>query len=127
LIQKAELRGPLRELAVNATLQSLEGEQMTLALPASHFGLAVEPMTGQLQDKLAAALGRPVKLRFVRADAALDTPAARDKAARAERQAEAEHAINEDPLVQSLMRDFGARVVPQSVKPFTSPHSEPHS
>ena len=26
--------------------------------------------------------------------------------------------IEDDPLVQSLKREFGARVVPQSIKPF---------
>ncbi|HET7300884.1 MAG TPA: DNA polymerase III subunit gamma/tau [Oleiagrimonas sp.] len=126
LIDKADLHGPLRQLAVNATLQSLEGQAMTLALPASQFGLAVEPMTGQLQDKLAAALGHPVKLHFVRAEGDLETPATRMQAARDARQAEAERAIDEDPLVQSMVRDFGARVVPQSVRPSPSPTSEPN-
>ena len=125
LIDQADLHGPLRQLAVNATLQSLEGQKMTLALPASQFGLAVEPMTGQLQDKLGAALGHPVKLHFVRADGAVETPATRMLAAQAARQAEAERAIDEDPLVQSLVRDFGARVVPQSVKPSPTPEPRP--
>ncbi len=127
LIDDAGLRGPLRELAVNATLQSMEGQQMILALPASQFHLAVEPMTGQMQDKLAAALGHPVKLHFVHADSAAESPAARMQAARDARQAEAERAIDDDPLVQSMKRDFGAHVVPQSVKPLSSPHSEPRS
>ncbi|HET7663553.1 MAG TPA: DNA polymerase III subunit gamma/tau [Rhodanobacteraceae bacterium] len=126
LIDKADLHGPLRQLAVNATLQSLDGQSMTLALPASQFGLAVEPMAGQLQDKLGAALGHPVKLHFVRAEGALDTPATRMQAARDARQADAERAIDEDPLVQSMMRDFGARVVPQSVRPSPPPTSEPN-
>lgn len=125
LIEKADLHGPLRQLAVNATLQSLEQGRMTLALPAAQGGLAVEPLTGQLQDKLSAALGRSVKLRFVHADGELDTPAARERAASDARQAQAERAIDADPTVQSLKRDFGATVVPQSVRPHSPEPSNP--
>jgi DNA polymerase III subunit gamma/tau len=63
-------------------------------------------------------MGRRVRLRFVSADAPLDdTPAAREAKARGERQAAAEQAIDDDPLVQALKRDFGARVIPDSVRP----------
>ncbi|HEX7341786.1 MAG TPA: DNA polymerase III subunit gamma/tau [Rhodanobacteraceae bacterium] len=126
LIEQAGLHGPLRELAVNATLRSLDDGVLTLALDSRHANLAVEPMTGQMQDKIAIALGRPVKLRFVTvsADAVTDTPAARARAVHDERQAEAERAIDEDPLVQAMKRDFGARVVPQSVRPAPLPTKE---
>jgi DNA polymerase-3 subunit gamma/tau len=35
----------------------------------------------------------------------------------AERQARAEAIILQDPFVQSLMRDFDAKIVPGSIKP----------
>jgi len=124
LIEQAGLHGPIRELAVNATLRSMRDGKLTLALEPRHANLAVEPMTGQMQDKLAAVLGHPVKLHFVNADASLETPAARERAARDQRQADAERAIDEDPLVQSLVRDFGASVVPQSVRPHSPPTPE---
>ena len=47
-----------------------------------------------------------------------DTPARRDAAERARRQAEAEQIIHDDPLVQALMAQYKtARIVPGSVKP----------
>ncbi len=124
LIDRAGLHGPLRELAVNASLRSIEDGQVTLALPAAHAGLIVEPMAGQMQDKLGAALGRPIKLHFVHTDDVGPTPAGRARQARDERQAEAERAIDEDPFIQSMKRDFGASVVPQSVRPHTPSPSE---
>jgi DNA polymerase-3 subunit gamma/tau len=46
-----------------------------------------------------------------------DSPAKRNAAAAAERQAGAEAIILNDPYVQSLMRDYGAKIVPGSIKP----------
>ncbi len=45
------------------------------------------------------------------------TAAAFDAAARAQRQKEAEREIGADPFVQSLIREFGASIVPGSIKP----------
>jgi len=51
-----------------------------------------------------------------------DTPAARDAAERDRRQAAAERAIEEDPLVRALMSQYKtARIVPGSVKPLPAP------
>ncbi len=121
LIEAAQLRGPVRALAMHASLKQLEQGVLTLTLQAQYADLAVEPMTGQMRDQLARALGRPIKLHFERAESAPEnTPAAHSERKRRERQADAEQSIEDDPLVQSLKRDFGARVVPQSVRPLDS-------
>ncbi|PXV60813.1 DNA polymerase-3 subunit gamma/tau [Dyella jiangningensis] len=119
LIEQANLRGPLGQLAQNAALREREGQTLVLALQPMHMHLAVEPMTGQMEERISQVLGERVKLRFVEAHgAAAETPAARAANAREAAQSAAEQAIEEDPLVQSLKREFGARVVPQSIKPF---------
>jgi DNA polymerase III subunit gamma/tau len=46
-----------------------------------------------------------------------DSPARRNAAAAAQRQRAAEAVILADPFVQDMMRDFGAKIVPGSVKP----------
>ena len=46
-----------------------------------------------------------------------DSPARRNAAAAAERQRRAEEIVHNDPFVQSLMRDYGAKIVPGSIKP----------
>ncbi len=119
LIERAQLRGPLSALAQNAVLRERDGQTLVLALQPAHMSMAVEPMVSQMEERISQALGEPVRLRFVsesQADA-MQTPAARAARARDTAQAAAEQAIEDDPLVQSLKRDFGARVVPQSVKP----------
>ncbi|KLD65915.1 DNA polymerase III subunit gamma/tau [Dyella japonica] len=119
LIEQANLRGPLGQLAQNAVLRDREGHTLVLALQPIHMHLAVEPMIGQMEERVGQALGERVKLRFVEEHgAAGQTPAARAATARVAAQSAAEQAIEEDPLVQSLKREFGARVVPQSIKPF---------
>ncbi|MGB3839243.1 MAG: DNA polymerase III subunit gamma/tau C-terminal domain-containing protein, partial [Rhodanobacter sp.] len=119
LIERAQLRGPFSVVAQNAVLRERDGQTLVLALQPAHMGMAVEPMVSQMEDRISQALGETIRLRFVsesQADA-MQTPAARAAKARDSAQSAAEQAIEDDPLVQSLRRDFGARVVPQSVKP----------
>jgi len=118
LIEQANLRGPMGQLAQNAALREREGQTLVLALQPAHMHLAVEPMVGQMEERISQALGERIRLRFVEErGAATETPAARAANAREAAQSAAEQAIEEDPLVQSLKREFGARVVPQSIKP----------
>ncbi|WNL47962.1 DNA polymerase III subunit gamma/tau [Dyella sp. BiH032] len=119
LIDQAGLRGPMGQLAQNAALREREGQTLVLALQPVHMHLAVEPMVGQMEDRISQALGERIRLRFVSDQAGgVETPAVRAANARTAAQSAAEQSIEEDPLVQSLRREFGARVLPQSVKPF---------
>ncbi|EIM00383.1 DNA polymerase III subunit gamma/tau [Rhodanobacter denitrificans] len=122
LIERAGLRGPFGLLAQNAVLRERDGQTLVLALQPAHMSLAVEPMVSQMEERIGHALGERIRLRFVNSSqtAAAQTPAARAAQARDAAQAAAEQAIEGDPLVQSLKREFGARVVPQSIKPFDS-------
>jgi DNA polymerase-3 subunit gamma/tau len=71
----------------------------------------------RLQAALAALLGAAVALE-VRSGTAEDSPARREAAERARRQAQAEQIIHDDPLVQALMAQYKtARIVPGSIKP----------
>ena len=107
------------QLAQNAALREREGQTLVLVLQPIHMHLAVEPMVGQMEDRISQALGERIRLRFVSDQAGVvETPAARAANARTAAQSAAEQSIEEDPLVQSLRREFGARVLPQSVKPF---------
>jgi DNA polymerase-3 subunit gamma/tau len=121
LIERANLRGPFGLLAQNALLRERDGNTLVLALQPAHMSLAVEPMVSQMEERIGQALGERIRLRFVSitADVIAETPAARAAQARDTAQSEAERSIEGDPLVQSLKREFGARVVPQSVKPFS--------
>ncbi len=119
LIDRAGLRGPFGLLAQNAVLRERDGQTLVLALQPAHMSLAVEPMVSQMEERIGQALGERIRLRFVgnSQSAGAQTPAARAALARDTAQSAAEQAIEGDPLVQSLKREFGARVVPQSIKP----------
>jgi DNA polymerase-3 subunit gamma/tau len=101
-------------------LREREGQTLVLALQGAHMHLAVEPMVSQMEERIGQALGERIRLRFVGngPSASAETPAARAAQARDAAQTAAEESIEGDSLVQSLKREFGARVVPQSVKPF---------
>ncbi|WP_266168114.1 DNA polymerase III subunit gamma/tau [Dyella subtropica] len=119
MIDQAGLRGPLGQLAQNAALREREGQTLVLALQPIHMHLAVEPMVSQMEERVSQAMGERIRLRFVSDQGGgAETPAARAANARSAAQSAAEQSIEDDPLVQSLRREFGARVLPQSVKPF---------
>ncbi len=120
LIERAGLRGPFGLLAQNAVLRERDGQTLVLALQPAHMSLAVEPMVSQMEERIGQALGERIRLRFVGHShgAVTETPAARAAQVRDAAQAAAEQSIEGDPLVQSMKREFGARVVPQSIKPF---------
>lgn len=117
LIDRAGLRGPVGQLARHAALLGVDGRQLRLALRSEHEHLMSPELQAQMEDKLAQVLGGPLRLRFERPVAGMATPAEQAARARSEQQQQAEAALDADPLVQGLVREFGARVVPNSVRP----------
>ena len=119
LIEQGAVQALVRELAWSAGLLGVDG---AAAPPRWRLGVEREALrTPALRDKLAAALrtvlGQPVELELVAA-APDDTPARREAACQARRQAEAEACILSDPVVRELLTQFkGARIVPGSIKP----------
>jgi DNA polymerase-3 subunit gamma/tau len=76
-----------------------------------------------MEEHISQALGESVHLRFVAVSspaAAVRTPAARAALAHDVAQAAAVAAIESDPLVQSLLREFGAQVMANSIKPLAN-------
>ncbi|MGA9340969.1 MAG: DNA polymerase III subunit gamma/tau [Rhodanobacteraceae bacterium] len=117
LIERAQLRGATGQLAQNVALIAIEGGVVRLGLKAAHEHLAADPLVEQLEQGIGDVLGRNIRVRFERAGAAVETPAdKRDRAACA-RRAAAEAALRKDPVVQSLIDTFDARVLPESVRP----------
>ena len=62
------------------------------------------------------AAGYPARL-VIEVGRVTDSPARRNARAAAEKMREAEALIQSDPFVQAMMRDFGAKIVPGSIKP----------
>ncbi|MGH8040505.1 MAG: DNA polymerase III subunit gamma/tau [Rudaea sp.] len=116
LIAVAGLRGPVGQLAQHAALLGVDNDVVRLALKSEFEHLRAPPLIEQMQSRLGAALGRPLKVRFEKTAVAAETPADAASRQRSARQQAAEQALDTDPFVQTLQRDFGARVIPESIK-----------
>jgi DNA polymerase-3 subunit gamma/tau len=115
-IRRAGLGGPVGQLAQQAIPKSYDGKILTLALKPEHVIFCSDALCKQLQDKLGQALGRKLRVRIVN-EAVAETPATRAAKARAERQAAAERALAEDPIIQDMQRQLGAEIIPGTIRP----------
>ncbi len=110
------LKGISYQLAFNSELMALEGSTLKLNVPVPQYAEASQ--VAKLKAALADRLGQNVDV-LVEVGPARRTAAAHDAAMRAQRQQEAEREIGADPFVQSLIREFGASIVPGSIRPIT--------
>ncbi|REE18763.1 DNA polymerase-3 subunit gamma/tau [Paraburkholderia sp. BL27I4N3] len=110
------LKGISYQLAFNSELMALEGNTLKLSVPVPQYAEASQ--VAKLRAALADRLGQAVDV-LVEVGPARRTAAAHDAALRAQRQQEAEREIGADPFVQSLIREFGASIVPGSIRPIT--------
>jgi len=119
LIESGTVAALVRELAWQAGLVAIDAATTP---PTWRLAVAREPLRNPaLADKLALALaaqlGEPVQLALQPGQPE-DTPAQRDAADRARRQAAAEALIEADPVVRELLGQFKtARLVPGSIRP----------
>jgi DNA polymerase-3 subunit gamma/tau len=119
LVAGLSLRGPVRELAAHASFLDWDGGVLRLSLPASDDHLKAPFLVSQLANALAPRLGATPQIRIDEAAAVVgETLHARTARERDERQAAAENAFLSDPQVQRLMQEQGARLVPDSIRPF---------
>ena len=108
--------------AITALVRELALQSQLVARDGGHWLLRVERESlnqPTARERLRAALeaaGHASQIS-VEVGVVIDSPARRNAAAAAERQRRAEEIVQNDPYVQSLMRDYGARIVPGSIKP----------
>jgi DNA polymerase-3 subunit gamma/tau len=116
LVKGDAIAALVRELALQSQLIARDSDQWHLRIESESLnqGTARE----RLQTALNAA-GHTVKL-VVEIGKVSDSPALRNAAAQLEKQQEAEDLIHSDPLVKSMMQDFGAKIVPGSIKLISS-------
>ena len=113
LIASEAVTALVRELALQSQLVARDTDQWLLRVERESLN---SPTARERLQAALQAVGHPVTLG-VEIGRVSDSPAKRNGAAAAERQLAAEKIIFEDPFVQSMMRDFGAKIVPGSIKP----------
>ncbi len=109
LVRELALQSQLLARTVNA-----EPEPHDWLLRIERESLSQSGTPEKLQMALAS-IGQSVRLS-IEIGPASDTPAKRIAAAAAEKQRMAQEIIMQDEYVQKLMRDFGAKVVPNSIQ-----------
>jgi DNA polymerase-3 subunit gamma/tau len=88
-----------------------------MTLRVASKALAVGAHADRLRAVLTEYFGFVVQVHFEIGAAQGQSAHAVDLAAQAARQQAAEHSVTIDPFVQALVKDFGAHVVPGSIRP----------
>jgi len=117
LVAKSGLRGPARLLAEHAGFVGYADGVLSLSLPATDDHLRGPAMVRMVAEALAPALGTAPQIRFEAATLPAQSLRDRNEHARDQRQASAEDAFMNDPDVQRLISQQGARIVVDSIRP----------
>jgi DNA polymerase-3 subunit gamma/tau len=118
LVKQLSVRGVARQLAMQSELLSHEdnGQAVSIRIRVPLDTLLSAGSKEKLMTALSEHLGKNVQLD-TEIGATTVTAHAADVAEEAQRQRQAEQTVQEDPFVQTLMREFGATIVPGSVRP----------
>lgn len=117
LVAGSNLRGPALMLAEHAGFVGYAEGVLSLSLSANDEHLRSTGLVNLVADALAPALGSPPQIRFVDG-ARAESLHQRNERARDARQASAEASFMGDPDVQRLISQHGAKVVPDSIRPY---------
>jgi DNA polymerase III subunit gamma/tau len=118
LVAKLPLTGMTRQLAEHTAPLKHEGDLLELALDKGFENLLNPKWQQGLQQALDMYFGRTVKLNIKSGEApAVSTPKQMREEQQTARQQEAEHAISNDPELQSLLDHFGGEIEAGSVRP----------
>jgi DNA polymerase-3 subunit gamma/tau len=112
LVANEAVTALVRELALQSQLIARDTDQWHLRIESESLN------QGTARERLQAALnaqGFAVKL-VVEIGKVTDSPAQRNAAALAEKQNAAENLIQSDPLVQDMIQNFGAKIVPGTIR-----------
>ena len=111
------LTGVTLEVAQHCVPLGDEGDRIRFALAPEAEPLFAPVHETRLAEALSTRRGRTVRVQLEIASAEAETPAQRAARGRAEAQAAAEQAIENDQEVQALQVQFGARIIPGSLRP----------
>jgi DNA polymerase-3 subunit gamma/tau len=108
--------GLARALAQNCELVRHEDNAIYLSVPEAQKHLLEASSQEKLRTAIAQYFGRKMQLHFDIGGSG-NTPAQQRMEEKAALQSQAESAIREDDFVQALVKDFGAQIIPSSIKP----------
>ena len=107
-------------LAKQCEFKSFTDGVLELVLPSAQKHLADKAYQEKLKSELSPHLGANLRLNIRVGNIAGASLAAHEDRERSHQQRTAEVAIDEDPFIKSLKREFGAEVVRASIRPANS-------
>ncbi len=114
LVAAEAIGAMVRELALQSELVSQDGSSWTLRVERQSLNQSAACEKLQLALQTLTSADPAVKL-MVEVGPISDSPARRNLQAQQQRQRQAEDIIHNDPFVQSMMRNWGAKIGPISV------------
>ena len=114
---KEGLGAKARMLAQNAECAGLDGTRFALRVPSAHRFVSGHDYQQQLASALADHFGQPVQIDVEIGEVAGETHLMQRARVQGEKLAAARAAIDSDPKVAELMREFNATLVPESIQP----------
>lgn len=117
LFPQLPVSGMTGNIAANCTLISANGDDWLLHLDPGQGALFNATQQRRLNEALNQALGREIRLQIELIRPEQETPAQAAARKRAERQHEAVVSIEQDPLIQQMIRQFGATVRHDTIEP----------
>ena len=118
LMENLNLSGQVRELARNVQLKSRSDDRWDFVIAPALRHLGSKNCVNRLGQAISECMGHPVNIRILDEEGGeLQTAAALEEQKFRQSMSEAEKAINDDPTVQSLKEQMGARLVEDSIQP----------
>jgi DNA polymerase III subunit gamma/tau len=120
LVASDAIKTMARELALQSQLVARDGALWTLRVESPSLNSLAN--IDKLQSAIHAEQQGVADVQLtVEIGAVLDTPVRRNQALAKQRQVQAEALINNDPFVQDMIRNWGGKVVPGSIKVSAQP------
>ncbi|MBK4991476.1 DNA polymerase III subunit gamma/tau [Pseudomonas sp. S36] len=117
LFPQLPVSGMTGNIAANCTLIAAEGDDWLLHLDPGQGALFNATQQRRLNEALNQHLGRTLNLRIELVLPEQETPAQAASRKRIERQHEAVTSIEQDPLIQQMIKLFGAKVCQDTIEP----------
>ena len=118
LVERLDIKGMARELALNCAPQELSEHAAVLAVDPTHARLLSEARRRQIEQALGGHFGRPLSLKILQeSEFRGETPARRQAREREARKQQAIQSIETDENVKALQDAFGATVNYDSIRP----------
>ncbi|WP_151703190.1 DNA polymerase III subunit gamma/tau [Nitrincola alkalilacustris] len=120
LVDRTGLSGMTANIARNLSLEQVNGHELVFHFTIEQDELINDTQRTRIVDALQQTFGCELQVVFKREEQRQETPARYAARRRAERQAEAVALLSQDPIVQTLIEQFDARLVTESVIPIDS-------